>query len=134
MRLSEFVLASNVAESTRLMRVVAMQTAATDPRTGTLDMGMISSGHGGAGGWKDRDLVRRLADQLRTGQRLMVEQIRQILMREIWARVEVEMAEQWWRGGRWCRGAAGDSVVQLYPSTRTLFVARNNNLVVCLWS
>ena len=37
MRLSRWVLPSDVQEATRLVRV-ATQTAATDPRTGTIDM------------------------------------------------------------------------------------------------
>lgn len=36
---------SDVAEAIRLMRV-ATQNAATDPRTGTIDMDMIATGQG----------------------------------------------------------------------------------------
>lgn len=36
---------SDVAEAVRLMRV-ATQNAATDPRTGTIDMDMIATGQG----------------------------------------------------------------------------------------
>lgn len=43
MRLSEMVLRGDVDEAIRLMRV-ATQTAATDPRTGTIDMDMITTG------------------------------------------------------------------------------------------
>lgn len=43
MRLSESVLLSDVEEAIRLVRV-ATQTAATDPRTGTIDMDMITTG------------------------------------------------------------------------------------------
>ena len=43
MRLSEEVLSSDVEEAIRLMKV-ATQTAATDPRTGTIDMDMITTG------------------------------------------------------------------------------------------
>jgi DNA replication licensing factor MCM4 len=43
MRLSDIVLRSDVDEAIRLMRV-ATQTAATDPRTGTIDMDMIATG------------------------------------------------------------------------------------------
>lgn len=40
-----FVEDSDVAEAIRLMRV-ATQNAATDPRTGTIDMDMIATGQG----------------------------------------------------------------------------------------
>lgn len=40
-----FVEDSDVAEAVRLMRV-ATQNAATDPRTGTIDMDMIATGQG----------------------------------------------------------------------------------------
>lgn len=40
-----FVEDTDVAEAVRLMRV-ATQNAATDPRTGTIDMDMINTGHG----------------------------------------------------------------------------------------
>lgn len=60
MRLSETVLASDVMEATRLMKV-ATQAAATDPRTGTIDMDMINTGRSAI----DRDLVVRLAEQIR---------------------------------------------------------------------
>lgn len=43
MRLSMLVTAEDVIEATRLMKV-ATQTAALDPRTGTIDMDMITTG------------------------------------------------------------------------------------------
>jgi DNA replication licensing factor MCM4 len=81
MRLSEFVTANDVKEATRLMKV-ATQTAATDPRTGTIDMDLISTGRTAL----DRDLVLKLAEEIRSmleqhrGQRLTVGQIRQQLL------------------------------------------------------
>ena len=63
---------------------VATQTAATDPRTGTIDMDMIATGRSSL----DRDLVLRLAAQLRLvvaacpGQRLTVGQLRQMVVRD----------------------------------------------------
>lgn len=45
MPLFRFVEDSDVAEAVRLMRV-ATQNAATDPRTGTIDMDMIATGQG----------------------------------------------------------------------------------------
>jgi DNA replication licensing factor MCM4 len=44
MRLSNWVVQNDVAEAIRLMRV-STQTAATDPRTGTIDLDMINTGH-----------------------------------------------------------------------------------------
>jgi DNA replication licensing factor MCM4 len=75
MRLSETVAESDVQEAIRLVRV-ATQTAATDPRTGTIDMDMINTGRSAL----DRDLVAKLIEQLRTvlqaraGQRVTVAQ------------------------------------------------------------
>lgn len=83
MRLSNVVLESDVMEAIRLMKV-ATQAAATDPRTGTIDMDMITTGRTAL----DRDLVLRLTEELRTllskkkGQRLTVGQIRQIMIKE----------------------------------------------------
>lgn len=45
-----FVEDSDVAEAIRLMRV-ATQNAATDPRTGTIDMDMIATGQGASDRW-----------------------------------------------------------------------------------
>ena len=47
------------------MRVAIQMAGATDPRVGTIDMGMIGSGRGGLGQDLDLDLARWLADQLR---------------------------------------------------------------------
>lgn len=60
MRLSEVVIAADVLEATRLMKV-ATQTAATDPRTGTIDMDMITTGQTALG----RELVHQLVDEVR---------------------------------------------------------------------
>lgn len=83
MRLDGFVSVADVHEATRLMKV-ATQTAATDPRTGTLDMDLISTGRTAL----DRDLVLKLADELRQfiatvrGQRITVGQLRQNILRQ----------------------------------------------------
>ena len=60
MRLATTVTERDVREAIRLMRV-ATQTAATDPRTGTIDMDMIATGHAAM----DRDNVSRLAEAVR---------------------------------------------------------------------
>lgn len=85
MRLSTQVLAEDVAEATRLMKV-ATQTAATDPRTGTIDMDLISTGRTAL----DRELVGKLAEVLRgiiiteafSGKRLALGQVRQLLVNQ----------------------------------------------------
>jgi DNA replication licensing factor MCM4 len=85
MRLSKVVTVNDVREATRLMKV-ATQTAATDPRTGTIDMDLISTGRTAL----DRDLILKLAEELKRlfeshykGQRLTVSQIRQILLNQM---------------------------------------------------
>lgn len=85
MRLSPHVLADDVIEATRLMKV-ATQTAATDPRTGTIDMDLISTGRTAL----DRELLGKLAEALRGlllselyhGKRLTLGQVRQLLVNE----------------------------------------------------
>ncbi|CAM9351382.1 unnamed protein product [Ascophyllum nodosum] len=61
MRHARFVEDSDVAEAIRLMRV-ATQNAATDPRTGTIDMDMIATGQGAS----DRDAVEALSAEIRS--------------------------------------------------------------------
>lgn len=57
---------SDVAEAVRLMRV-ATQNAATDPRTGTIDMDMIATGQGasdrlvGSGSSVPSNVTRRIS-------------------------------------------------------------------------
>lgn len=80
MRLSPLVTAADVDEANRLIRV-ATQAAATDPRTGTIDMDLINTGRG----QQEREAGLRLIGELRVffeahkGQRLTVGQIRQAL-------------------------------------------------------
>ena len=56
---SRFVEDSDVAEAVRLMRV-ATQNAATDPRTGTIDMDMIATGQGASDRWMQFSLTAAL--------------------------------------------------------------------------
>lgn len=83
MKLSDSVTPVEVEEAIRLMKV-ATQAAATDPRTGTIDMDLITTGRTAL----NRDLILKLADELknifssRNGQRLTVANIRQLLLRE----------------------------------------------------
>lgn len=80
MRLSHVVEERDVIEAIRLMKV-ATQTAATDPRTGTIDMDMITTGRSAI----DRDVILQLSEELRAlashraGQRLSIPQIRKTL-------------------------------------------------------
>jgi DNA replication licensing factor MCM4 len=69
MRLSSVVTEADVHEAMRLMKV-ATQTAATDPRTGTIDMDLITTGRSAM----DRDLVLQLAEELRT---LLLKQVKE---------------------------------------------------------
>lgn len=83
MKLSDTVTPVEVEEAIRLMKV-ATQAAATDPRTGTIDMDLITTGKTAL----NRDLILKLADELknifssRNGQRLTVAHIRSLLLRE----------------------------------------------------
>ena len=81
MRLSGTVTADDVREAIRLIKV-ATQTAATDPRTGTIDMDLINTGRGAT----EREQGMQLVSELRAfcaqrkGQRLTLGQIRQALV------------------------------------------------------
>ena len=83
MRLSKVVTGYDVDEAIRLMKV-ATQAAATDPRTGTIDMDMITTGRTAV----DRDMILHLADELRkifsvrNGQRLNLAQLRAIVAKD----------------------------------------------------
>lgn len=59
MRLSHVVTAADVHEAVRLMKV-ATHTAAIDPRTGTIDMDILTTGRSAV----ERDLTGQLADYL----------------------------------------------------------------------
>ena len=95
MRLSEVVGIEDVREAVRLMRV-ATQTAATDPRTGTIDMDLINTGRTAI----DKDLVHMLTEQIRTvvasrrGTRCTVTQLRSILAESSDAAITVAAVEE----------------------------------------
>eukprot|EP00051_Salpingoeca_urceolata_P014549 m.185521 g.185521 ORF g.185521 m.185521 type:complete len:897 (+) comp18117_c0_seq5:150-2840(+) len=63
MRFSQTVDRSDVAEAVRLMKV-ALQQAATDPRTGLVDMDLLTTGHSMAERSRLGDLARAIADIL----------------------------------------------------------------------
>jgi len=83
MRLDNLVTPDDVREAIRLMQV-ATQAAATDPRTGTIDMDLINTGRTAF----DRDLIVKLAEEIKhflashKGERMTVGQIRQALMQQ----------------------------------------------------
>jgi DNA replication licensing factor MCM4 len=92
MRLETRVTEDDVREAIRLMRV-ATQTAATDPRTGTIDMDMITTGRSAM----DRDTVMQLAMAVRSalqgykGQRVTVGQLLNTMSRD--SQVPITMGE-----------------------------------------
>lgn len=65
MRLSEFVLATDVHEAIRLMKVATYKTA-MDPRTGLLDMDLINTGRGISHENKIKKLVDEVGGLIRT--------------------------------------------------------------------
>ena len=83
MRLSRKVHSYDAEEAIRLMKV-ATQTAATDPRTGTIDMDMITTGKTAT----DRDLILNIEEKLAAifsenkGQRMNISLLRNILSKE----------------------------------------------------
>ena len=83
MRLGGEVRASDVTEAIRLMRV-ATQTAATDPRTGTIDMDLITTGRMAV----DPAQVGFLAEAMRSllstkkGARMNIIQVRNLMQRD----------------------------------------------------
>eukprot|EP01042_Synura_sphagnicola_P005341 gene5341-6810_t len=83
MRLEETVTAEDVAEAIRLMKV-ATQAAATDPRTGTIDMDLLATGRSSI----SRDLFAKLAEEVslflarRNGQRFTLGQMKQMMINE----------------------------------------------------
>ena len=60
MRLADIVTDHDVNEAIRLMQV-ATQTAATDPRTGTIDMGLITAGRTSM----DKELLVKLTEEVK---------------------------------------------------------------------
>jgi DNA replication licensing factor MCM4 len=95
MRLSNLVTEYDVGEAIRLMKV-ATQAAATDPRTGHIDMDMITTGRTAV----DRDMVVRLAEQLMSiftahkGQRLNLAQLRSLVLKDGDQQVSIHEIEE----------------------------------------
>jgi DNA replication licensing factor MCM4 len=91
MKYATVVTRDDVREAVRLMKV-ATQAAATDPRTGRIDMDMITTGRSTA----ERELEENLAASLREllverrGNRLSVSEIRRQLSEILNAQVQQE--------------------------------------------
>jgi len=95
MRLSESVETADVHEAIRLMRV-ATQAAATDPRTGTIDMDMLSTGRSSS----DRETISALTQELlrlfeaRRGERITLQTIRGMIEGEMKENVSMDDLEE----------------------------------------
>jgi DNA replication licensing factor MCM4 len=91
MRYDTVVTRDDVREAVRLMKV-ATQTAATDPRTGRIDMDMITTGRSTAEREMEENLVASLKELLveRRGNRLGVGEIRRQLSEILNAQVQQE--------------------------------------------
>ena len=121
-RLESVVTCDDVREAIRLMKV-ATQAAATDPRTGTIDMDLINTGRTAL----DRDLIVKLAEEIKTflgshkGERMTVGQIRQALMQQQQATgnaMQIALAEV----EEAVRDLDTEGVVQLMERTMTVVV------------
>eukprot|EP00605_Chrysophyceae_sp_TOSAG23-4_P001780 GSChrysophyteH1.ASY1.ANO1.1969.1 assembled CDS len=122
MRMDSLVTVDDVNEAIRLMKV-ATQAAATDPRTGTIDMDLINTGRTAL----DRDLILKLSEEIRTflgshkGQRMTIGQIRQQLQQEQQeqgGQMQISIAEV----EEAVRDLETDGVVQLMERTMTVLV------------
>ena len=84
MRLSKMVERRDVVEAIRLMKV-ATQTAATDPRTGRIDMDMITTGHAQVDRQAGEQLLAALKDLLKVkrGNRIAVADVRKELSEQV---------------------------------------------------
>lgn len=117
MKYSRVVTRDNVREAVRLMKV-ATQTAATDPRTGRIDMDMIATGRSTA----ERELEENLASSLREllverrGNRLGVGEVRRQLSEILDQQVTPEDLTEI------LRVMDADGLVQFNERAQTVFV------------
>ena len=83
MRLSHTISRDDVGEAIRLINV-ATQRAATDPRTGTIDMDLLTTGQGSMAKLQREMLSSRVADavQGKRGMRMSVESIFRLLQNQ----------------------------------------------------
>ena len=117
MRYSEVVTRADAREAVRLMKV-ATQTAATDPRTGRIDMDMITTGKGAAAREREEQLELALKELMaaRRGSRLtfrdIVRQITEVTGETI---AHDDLVDA-------LRIMDADGVVQLNERSQTVFV------------
>lgn len=118
MRYSTTVTRSDVQEAVRLMRV-ATQAAATDPRTGKIDMDMITTGRSTANREMEEFLNLSLRELLgeRRGTRMAVVDVRRQLseIMNVQGLKQEEVVEA-------LRTAEGDGLIQLNERANTIFV------------
>ena len=118
MRYSTTVTRSDVQEAVRLMKV-ATQAAATDPRTGKIDMDMITTGRSTANREMEEALHLSLRELLgeRRGSRMAIDDVRRQLIEIMGVqglkREEVVEA---------LRTAEGDGLIQFNERAQTIFV------------
>ena len=119
MRLSQVVTHYDVEEAIRLMKV-ATQTAATDPRTGTIDMDMITTGRTAV----DREMIEMLAERLREvfnsnrGQRLTMAQLRNVVSKDSDQQVAINDLEEAVKEVL----ESGTPAIKYVPNTMTIIV------------
>lgn len=118
MRFSMEVTRADVREAVRLMKV-ATQAAATDPRTGRIDMDMITTGRSTANREMEEALGVSLRELLaeRRGSRMAVGDVRRQLseIMNVQGLKQEEVIEA-------LRSAEGDGLIQLNERAQTIFV------------
>ena len=118
MRYSTSVTRSDVQEAVRLMKV-ATQAAATDPRTGKIDMDMITTGRSTANREMEEALHLSLRELLgeRRGSRMAVDDVRRQLseIMGVQGLKREEVVEA-------LKTAEGDGLIQLNERAQTIFV------------
>ena len=99
---------------------VATQTAATDPRTGTIDMDMITTGRTAV----DREMIEMLAERLREvfnsnrGQRLTMAQLRNVVSKDSDQQVAINDLEEAVKEVL----ESGTPAIKYVPNTMTIIV------------
>ena len=117
MRYSRVVARSDVREAVRLMKV-ATQAAATDPRTGKIDMDMITTGRSSADRANEESLNTSLKELLaeRRGTRMAVSDVRRQLTESINTTLQNEEVVDA------LRRMEADGFIQLNERAQTVFV------------
>mmetsp|Transcript_64988 Transcript_64988/g.95965 ORF Transcript_64988/g.95965 Transcript_64988/m.95965 type:complete len:159 (-) Transcript_64988:83-559(-) len=117
MRYSRVVARNDVKEAMRLMRV-ATQAAATDPRTGRIDMDMITTGRSSAERENEESLNTTLKELLaeRRGNRMAVSDVRRQLNEVTNANAQQEEVVEA------LRRMEADGLIQFNERAQTIFV------------